>query len=133
MRALEYHYRAWAPDPAKRFPSLVGAIDAIFGGDGTGATQAVVDAVGPLLGKEYDSTRIRMLLGLRGSVIHGGAPNVYESSKYRRYYETYHEDAVRDLEVIVAKCLQHEVFGEDFRERPFTYAELLEERRRKGM
>lgn len=133
MRALEYQYRAWAPDPAKRFPSLVGAIDAIFGGDGNGATQAVVDAVGPLMGKEYDSARIRMLLGLRGSVIHGGAPNVYESSSYRRYYETYHEDAVRDLEMIVAKCLQHEVFGEDFRERPFTYADLLDERRRKGM
>lgn len=133
MRALEYQYRAWAPDPAKRFPSLVGAIDAIFGGDGNGATQAVVDAVGPLMGEEYDSARVRMLLGLRGSVIHGGAPNVYESRSYRRYYETYHEDAVRDLERIVAKCLQHEIFGEDFRERPFTHADLLEERRRKGM
>jgi hypothetical protein len=128
MRALEYQYRAWSPGPARRFPSLVGAIDAIFGGDGAKATQAVVDSVCPLMGEGYDETRIRMLLGLRGSVIHGGAPNVYESSSYRRYYEAYHVDAVRDLEVIVAKCLQAEIFSPQFPERPFTYAHLLEER-----
>lgn len=128
MRGLEYQYRAWSPGPAKRFPSLVGSIDAIFGGDGAKATQAVVDSVCPLMGEGYDETRIRMLLGLRGSVIHGGAPNVYESSSYRRYYEAYHVDAVRDLELIVAKCLQAEIFGAGFPERPFTYAHLLEER-----
>ena len=128
MRALEYQYRAWSPEPAKRFPSLVGAIDAIFGGDGAKATQAVIDAVCPLMGAGYDETRIRTLLGLRGSVIHGGAPNVYESSSYRRYYEAYHVDAVRDLEVIVARCLQAEIFGADFPERPYTYAHVLEER-----
>lgn len=128
MRALEYQYRAWSPEPAKRFPSLVGAIDAVFGGDGAKATQAVIDAVCPLMGAKYDEARIRMLLGLRGSVIHGGAPNVYESSSYRRYYEAYHVDAVRDLELIVAKCLQAEIFGSQFPERPYTYAHVLEER-----
>ncbi len=122
MRALECQYRAWSPEPAKRFPSLVGAIDAVFGGDGAKATQAVIDALCPLMGAGYDETRIRMLRGLRGSVIHGGAPNVYESSSYRRYYEAYHVDAVRDLEVIVAKCLQAEIFGAGFPERPYTYA-----------
>jgi hypothetical protein len=131
MRALEYQYRAWSPVPAKRFPSLVGALDAIFGGDGAKATQAVIDAVCPLMGAGYDETRIRMLLGLRASVIHGGAPNVYESSSYRRYYESYHVDAVRDLEVIVAKCLQMEIFGPEFPERAYTYAHVLEERLRK--
>ena len=125
MRALEYQYRAWAPGPARRFPSLVGAIDAIFGDAGE-ATQAVVDAVGPLMGAAYDAPRIRVLLGLRASVIHGGAPNVYESKSYRRYYENYHEDAVRDLEVIVARCLQSAVFNGSLQERPHTYADLIE-------
>ena len=125
MRALEYLYRAWAPDAAKRFPSLVGSIDAIFGGDGANSTQAVINAVCPLMGRGYDEARIRMLLGLRGSVIHGGAPNVYESSSYRRYYETYQFDAVRDLEIIVAKCLQSHIFGTEFPVRPYTYAHLL--------
>lgn len=128
MCALEYQFRAWSPEPAKRFPSLVGALDAVFGGDGTKATQAIIDAVCPLMGAEYDGTRIRMLLGLRGSVIHGGAPNVYESSSYRRYYEAYHVDAVRDLELIVARCLQAEIFGAQFPERSYTYAHVLEER-----
>ena len=125
MRALEYQYRAWTPGPARRFPSLIGAIDAVFG-DGGKATQAVVNAVRPIMGEAYDATRVRVLLSLRASVIHGGAPNVYESTSYRRYYENYHEDAVRDLEVIVARCLQSEVFNGAAQERPHTYADLIE-------
>lgn len=124
MRALEYYYRAWAPDPVKRFPTLFAAIDAIFG-DASQATQAVVDAVGPVMGPEYTSERIRLMLGLRASVIHGGAPNVYESSKYEEYYRTYEIDPVRDLELIVARSLQQVVFPSVMSERPHTHADLI--------
>lgn len=124
MRALEYYYRAWAPDPVKRFPTLFAAIDAIFG-DASQATQAVVDAVGPVMGPEYTSERIRLMLGLRASVIHGGAPNVYESSKYEEYYRTYETDPVADLELMVARCLQRVVFPSVMSERPHTHAELI--------
>jgi hypothetical protein len=124
MRALEYYYRAWAPDPVKRFPTLFAAVDAIFG-DASQATQAVVDAVGPVMGPEYTSERVRLILGLRASVIHGGAPNVYESSKYEDYYRTYETDPVRDLELIVARCLQQVVFPGVMSERPHTHADLI--------
>ncbi|MCH8615897.1 hypothetical protein LZ016_07265 [Sphingomonas sp. SM33] len=124
MRALEYYYRAWAPDPVKRFPTLFAAIDAIFG-DASQATQAVVDAVGPVMGPEYTSERIRLILRLRASVIHGGAPNVYESSKYEEYYSTYERDPVRDFELIVARCLQQVVFPAVMSERPHTHADLI--------
>ena len=43
MRALEYFYRAWVPDPTRRFPTLFGAIDAIYGDVGK-ATQAIIEA-----------------------------------------------------------------------------------------
>lgn len=124
IRALEYYYRAWAPDAVKRFPTLFAALDAIFGDAGK-ATQAVVDAVGPVMGSEYTSERIRLMLGLRASVIHGGAPNVYESSKYEDYYEAYLMDPTRDLELIVARCLQTVIFPGTMSERPHTYAELI--------
>lgn len=124
MRALEYYYRAWAPDPVKRFPTLFAAIDAIFG-DAAQATQAVVDAVGPVMGAEYTSERIRLILGLRASVIHGGAPNVYESSKYEEYYRTYEDDPVRDFELIVARCLQQVIFPGVMSERRHTHANLI--------
>lgn len=126
MRALEYFYRAWMPDPTRRFPTLFGALDAIYGDAGR-ATQSIIDAVGPVMGPAYDYERLKLLLGLRASVIHGGAPNVYESSDYHRYYERYEEDATRDLEVIVAKCLQSVIFGSTMQERPHTYAALIKE------
>lgn len=124
LRALEYYYRAWVPDPVKRFPTLFAAIDAIFG-DASMATQAVVDAVGPLMGPAYTSERIRLMLGLRASVIHGGAPNVYESSKYEDYYRAYSTDAVRDLELIVARCLQQVIFPGLLTERRHTHADII--------
>ena len=126
IRALEYFYRAWVPDPTRRFPTLFGALDAIYGDAGR-ATQSVIDAVGPVMGPVYDYERLKLLLGLRASVIHGGAPNVYESSDYHRYYERYEEDATRDLEVIVARCLQAVIFGSAMQERPHTHAALIKQ------
>jgi hypothetical protein len=124
LRALEYYYRAWAQDPAERVPTLFAAIDAIFG-DASKATQAVVDAVGPQMGPAYTKDRIRLMLGLRASVIHGGAPNIYESSKYEDYYLKYGADAVSDLELIVARCLQQVVFPELLAERQYTHSDLI--------
>jgi hypothetical protein len=126
MRALEYFYRAWVPDPTRRFPTLFGALDAIYGDAGK-ATQSVIEAVGPVMGSAYDYDRLKLLLGLRASVIHGGAPNVYESSDYHKYYERYEEDATRDLELIVARCLQTVIFGSAMRERPHTHAALIKQ------
>lgn len=124
LKALTYFYRAWAPDPVKRFPTLFAAIDAIFGDAGQ-ATQAVVDAVGPVMGTEYTGERIRLMLGLRASVVHGGAPDVYESSKYQTYYRTYGKDAVKDMELIVARCLQQVIFPGKMTERPHNHAEAI--------
>lgn len=126
MRGLEYFYRAWVPDPTRRFPTLFGALDAIYGDAGK-ATQSVIEAVGPVMGSAYDYDRLKLLLGLRASVIHGGAPNVYESSDYHKYYERYEEDATRDLELIVARSLQTVIFQSVMRERPHTHAALIKQ------
>ena len=126
MRSLEYYYRAWIPDSARRFPILFGALDAIYG-DAGAATQSVIDAIGPVMGESYDYVRLKLLLSLRASVIHGGAPNVYESSAYHKYYEQYGEDAVRDLELITARCLQTVIFGAAMTERPHTHAALIKQ------
>jgi len=127
MRSLEYQYKAWVPDPTRRFPTLFAALDAIYG-DAAQATQSIIKAVGPVMGPEYDYDRLKLLLSLRASVIHGGAPNVYESSSYLKYYEKYYTDATRDLELIVARCLQTVVFESSLAERPHTYADLVKEK-----
>ena len=127
MRSLEYFYRAWVPDAVRRFAPLCGALDALFGDAGR-ATASVAEAVGPTVGTAYNEARLRKLLGLRASVIHGGAPNVYESSKYGEYYERYREDAMRDLELIVGRCLQAIIFESAMAERPHTYADFIKAR-----
>ncbi len=110
MNALEYFYRAWPLSEVERFPILFMVLDAIFG-DASQATAAIVDAVVPIMGSDYDSARIRRLLKLRAAVIHGGAPEVYDSSRYAEYYRDFLEDPVRDLESITARSLSQAIFN----------------------
>ncbi len=124
IRALEYYYRAWPLDPSERFPWLFMSLDAIFG-DSSAATQAVIDAVGQYGEAGFDYERLRLLLGLRASVIHGGAPDVYDLSKYHRYYESYGEDPIVDLGVIVARCLRAVIFAGTLVPHPDPHADLI--------
>ncbi|MFM2151454.1 MAG: hypothetical protein RLZZ187_3760 [Pseudomonadota bacterium] len=117
INALEYFYRAWPLPEVERFPVLFMALDAIFG-DASRATAAIVDAVSPLVGPSYDATRLRRLLGLRAAVIHGGAPEVYDSRSYAAYFREFMEDPVRDLEAITARCLSQVIFGRAQRTKP---------------
>lgn len=109
MRALEYFYRAWFMGPADRFPALYMALESIFG-DANHATQAVIDGVRGLLGEQVEEDRLRLLSYMRAAVLHGGAPEVYDSSKYAKYVRRYHDDPVRDLDIIVAECLRKRIF-----------------------
>lgn len=127
MRALEYFYRAWPLPEVERFPVLFMALDAVFG-DASQHTQAVVDAIGANIGAGYDVKRLKILMKLRAAVIHGGAPDVYDSSNYATYFESYEQDPVRDLERIVARCLQAVVFEGKQAPRKHTYADLLKEK-----
>lgn len=128
LKALEYFYRAWPYDPAERFPVLFMALDALFEageGESEGVTRTVMAGVRGLLGEEFSEERLRLLIRLRGSVIHGGAPDVYDSRKYARYWNDYGEDPIRDLERITAACLRRAVFDDTLVEHPHTYADLI--------
>ena len=100
------------------------ALDAVFGDAGQ-ATQAVVDAIGQRDDMNFDYRRLRLLLSLRASVIHGGAPDVYDSDSYYRYYENYGDDPIRDLELITARCLRFTIFGTALVEHPDPYADVI--------
>jgi hypothetical protein len=125
VRALEYFYRAWPLDAPERFPWLFMALDAIFG-DASRATQAVIDAIGQQSETNFEYERLRLLLGLRNSVVHGGAPDVYDSDKYQQYYENYGDDPIFDLELITARCLRSTVFSNALIEHPDPFADLIQ-------
>ncbi|WP_233270358.1 hypothetical protein [Chachezhania sediminis] len=131
LKALEYFYRAWALTPEERFPVLCMAIDAIFG-DPENATQSVVDGVRATLGGEIDEGRLRKILKLRASVIHGGAPDVYDSSKYPKYFSRYGFDPIEDLELIVAECIKARIFGGALHEHPDPNEEAIKKARDTG-
>lgn len=104
-RALEYFYRSWPLQPNESFSHLFMSVDSIFG-DASAATKAVIDALTKHGSTAFPYERLRLLLSLRNSVMHGGAPDVHDSAKYHRYYETYGEDPIVDIELIAAQCFR---------------------------
>ena len=131
LRALEYFYRAWPLGPPERFPILCMALDALFG-EVAHATQAVIDKVRGVLGDHISENRLRRLMDVRASVIHGGAPDVYDSRKYARYYSRYEIDPIRDMELVVAASLRAGIFKGRMQEHPAPDAELLAQLRAAG-
>jgi hypothetical protein len=100
------------------------ALDAVFG-DANHASQAVIDGVRTAIGHHVSDARLRLLMDLRASVIHGGAPDVYDSRKYARYYERYDADPIHDLELVVGQCLRASIFGVALQEHPDPHADLV--------
>jgi hypothetical protein len=131
IRGLQYYYRAWPLETHERFPVLCMALDAVFGEEVNG-TQAIIDGVRHILGAEISEDRLRLLMKLRASVVHGGAPDVFESSKYGKYYSVYHVDPIRDLELIVAASLRLRIFGDSMRIHPDRHAGIIAEAQAQG-
>lgn len=123
LRALEYFYRAWFLDPRERFPALCMSLDSLVGAS-TGHTTAAVNFVKGTIDAAIDDVRLRLLMRVRGAVIHGAAPDVYESEHYEKYYVDYETDPIRDLELIVAKCLREAIFEGALRYHADPHAEL---------
>ena len=131
VRALEYFYRAWPKPEVERFPLMFMTLDAVFG-ERNNATQAVIDGIRKLLGTHIEEKRLRELMDMRASVIHGGSPDIYDSSKYPKYYRRYDADPITDLEVVVAACLRQRVFGGALRVHENPNKELLEKLQAEG-
>ncbi|NIJ32802.1 hypothetical protein [Sphingomonas oligoaromativorans] len=123
LLALQYFFRAWVKDPAARVAPLCGAIEALRKGQDKSGEQ-FIEAMASL-GPAFEKRRVTDLLEIRGAVIHGGAPNVYEVSAYQDYWAAYRCDPIRDLELVAARYLQRAIFGPAFAQRPHTYADLI--------
>jgi len=131
LRALEYFYRAWSKSPEERFPILCMALDAIYG-DANNATQAVIDGVRATLGNHISDPQLRSIMGIRASVIHGGAPDVYDSSKCAKHYRKFGSDPIGDLELVVAACLRRIIFDDHLTEHEDPNAAVIEKARATG-
>lgn len=70
---------------------------------------------------------------LRNQVLHGGSPDVYDSSKYTRYLHSYKCDPIIDVEYLTASCLRRLVFGSDFEMQPNPYEEEIQNLKDHGL
>lgn len=131
IKALQYYYRAWFLSSSERFPIKCMALDSILGADGA-ATDSLIRGVRTLLGDGVEWERLSLLMRLRGSVMHGGAPDVYESSKYAKYYSKYGEDPISDMDVVVTECLRRSIFSDAFIEQIDPFAQIIKEQRELG-
>ncbi|MDU8502444.1 hypothetical protein RYB01_25115 [Pseudomonas syringae] len=131
VRALEYFHRAWFDESRERFPILCISLDSLVGAQ-AGHTKAAVNFVVSTLGEPVDRDRLLMLLKLRGAVVHGAAPDVYESQIYDAYYAKYLVDPIADLELVVAKCLRQEIFQGKLQTHPDPHAEIIKRAQESG-
>lgn len=131
LKALEYYYRAWFLNPSERFPWHCMTLDALFG-HANHATHSVVEGIRDLLGTHIKTERLRDLLELRASIIHGGAPDVYESRKYGKYWRKYRFDPIRDLDLLLESSLRKMVFLDCLEEHPDPHAAIINEMVAKG-
>lgn len=131
LRALEYFYRAWPLGLPERFPVLCMTLDAIYG-EASGMTKAIIAGVHSTLGTYIDERRLRLLLDIRASVIHGGAPDVYDSSKYRKYYQKYSAGPINDMDELVAESLRRRIFGTTINLQDDPNAEIISKMKADG-
>lgn len=124
VKALQYFYRSWFLFDSERFVIDCITLDSLFG-DAKGATEAVARGVEDLFGGRIDRARVLLLMRLRSSVIHGGAPDVFDSEKYGKYYRKYGEDPISDMSSLVAECLRRKIFSGTLREQSDPYARTI--------
>lgn len=124
VKALEYFYRAWFLNPRERFPLLCMSLDSLVGVT-HGHTTAAVKFVRDTIDTSIPEDRLRLLMRVRGAVIHGAAPDVYDSENYEKYYFDYETDPIRDIELVVAKCLRSDIFGDTLKYHASPHAEIV--------
>lgn len=131
IRALEYFYRAWFLDESERFPFLFMCLESLYG-DGHNANQSVITGIKSAISDELSEQRLRLLAGLRGSIVHGGAPEIYDSRKYAKYYKKYKVCPSKDLSVLVASCINQTVFNGAIHKQPDEHQAIIDEARASG-
>jgi hypothetical protein len=126
LRALEYFYRAWFLEESERFPFMFMALESLYG-DGTQPTSSIIKGVQQAVGYDLCEKRIRLLAELRGSIVHGGAPEIYDSRKYAKYYKRYKTCPSRDLGILVAECIRVTAFDSLVHVQDNEYQEQIDE------
>ena len=69
-------------DDSDRCFLLFMALDAIFGQDGSGFAAGMKAGIQETLKENIEENRLKALLRIRNTMLHGGAPDLFASSNY---------------------------------------------------
>ena len=131
--ALDYFYRAWFLEPVERCAMMFMALDALYEHTAIdGATKRMELGIVGSLQTSAVKPQLKVMMKLRNSVVHGGSPDVFATSLYQAYWRKFGSDLATDLEVVTAKCLRREIFGDDFVPQADPHAELVAEHQALG-
>ena len=120
-KAIEYFYLGWFLEPNERLAFNFLTLDALFG-QGQGRTgEKLKVGISSTLNQIIDKDRFEQIMSLRGQFMHGGSPDIYDSSNYEFYIRNYKCDPIIDVEYLAASSLRRLVFGADFMMQPNPY------------
>jgi hypothetical protein len=131
IRALEYFYRAWPLPSHERYPLHCIALDALFG-EKNRSTPLIKEGAKSAIGPHLDTDRVGKLLEIRGAVIHGRAPDVFDAAEYAEYFESYETDPIWDVAALTAAVLRQVVFHGAILDQDEPHQEIIAEARAKG-
>jgi hypothetical protein len=105
LTCLEYVAAGWQPAGRLGFVHNAIAFDALFGVNGK-VNKSIIDGVKQNAASITDiENRIRLLLKIRNSLLHGSASSVEQTSEYISYWDSYGVDPHEDQVHILRTCL----------------------------
>lgn len=108
--ALTNFYKSWFEDEAGQYRTLCTCIESLIEDTSTKSSQKFKNLCLQYSNK-FDNNQIRHLLNIRGSIVHGKAPHLSDSSYYDSYFETYLSEPLADLLNIVEIVLKGHIFN----------------------
>jgi hypothetical protein len=106
--ALEFLAAGWVLTGTQEFMNYFVALDALFGDKSGNIDAAAQSDICSRVHAIDARGRIKMLIRIRGEVLHGRCSSVERSQLFLNYYRQYHNHPTEDLRQIIRECLRTE-------------------------
>ncbi|WP_151766965.1 hypothetical protein [Acinetobacter oleivorans] len=109
ISALTSFYKSWFEKDAEQYRTFCSCIEALIEDTRSKSSQKFRDLSKSYITK-FSETQLKDLLKIRGNIVHGKAPHLYDSENYDFYVERYLSEPRSDLLEIVEKVLKKHIF-----------------------
>ncbi|WP_349363830.1 MAG: hypothetical protein ABL307_00070 [Roseitalea porphyridii] len=132
-KALEYFYLGWFLEANERVAFNFMTLYAVFDQGTHKMAEELKRVISTDLEHAFDDVRLKDILNLRNQFLHGGSPDIYDSSLYDCYIRIYKCDPIVDIEYLTASCLRRLVFGANFKMQTNPYETEIQKLKNRGL